>query len=83
MIEMALLAVLEAVAWQWRMRAAMGRSALASAASCLLVCMARVLFVLAGVSACMRDAHPLAVVMSYAVPAAAATMFVHSRGRIR
>jgi hypothetical protein len=81
LILLAALGIVEAAAWHWRMRTAVGASVAASTAAAFLVTVTRIAFVGAGASAVMaREPWPLLIV-AYAVPATLATVVVHSHSQ--
>ena len=78
---LAALCIVEAAAWHWRMRTAVGASVAASTAAAFLVTVTRIAFVTAGASAVMaREPWPLLIV-AYAVPATLATVVVHAHSQ--
>ncbi len=74
---LALLGVSEALAWLWKMRTAVAASYWHSAASTALVSVLRVVFVLTGAHAVLRDTPWWMAVGAYAGPATAATLIAH------
>lgn len=74
---LALLGVTEALAWLYKMRTAVGASYWHSAASTALVSVLRVVFVLTGANAVLRDTPWWMAIGAYAVPATAATLIAH------
>lgn len=74
---LATLGIIEAAAWHWRMRTAVGKSIAQSTAAAFLVTVTRIAFVTAGASAVIaREPWPLLIV-AYAIPATLATVVVH------
>lgn len=73
---LALVAVLEAVVWLWRLRAGVGTSRTHAAASTVAVCATRVLWLYAGVGALMEGRGAAGGVV-YCIAAGAATYVFH------
>ena len=77
MIQLAFIGFLEAVVYLLRYRSATGKSHWLSGLHSLMIATLRVWFILAGVSAAMRDANPVALVVAYAGTAAVTTTVLH------
>jgi hypothetical protein len=67
---LALIGILEAVAFVWRYRASQAHRFTGTFLSTLAVCILRVLFVVTGASAVLKEAPIVPVVLAYAIPAA-------------
>lgn len=77
LVYLAIIAVVEAVVHLWRYRTANEPSAFISGASTAMVCMTRVAFLAAGVSAMMQAVPFWEVVAVYVVPATVCTVIAH------
>lgn len=71
------IAMVEAVVYLVRIRTAAGRSHWRSAASNCSVTFVRIVFLIAGVSAVMKDVHPALLIVAYCVPSTIMTFVLH------
>jgi uncharacterized membrane protein SpoIIM required for sporulation len=81
-LTLALIGILEAVAFVWRYRASLAHRFAGTFASTLAVCILRVLFVAAGVSAVLKETPIIVAVLAYAIPAAVVSGYLdHIRSK--
>ncbi len=77
LLTLAVLGIVEAVVWLFRMRTARHPSAIVSGIAAFLVTVTRLLFVYLGASAAMSSLPIWECVAAYAIPATLATVAAH------